>query len=424
MMGQKGGSKGDKQNRKPRKKSSQAAGTASSSSSSSTASALPRVSNQINVPIRRQIRYGKINKKLREAAESGQSFRQTKKGNFVATTGPGSVGPTRKTSYRKTLDEATIQQKALERQRKGQNPDWSVVLNQTKADPLVLVDGYNVIYKWARLKKHMVRGDTERARQLLLDDLEGLASLQRWRIECVFDGAGRAGIPGPLGSSTGAGSNPNGIGKDPSLSPFGNTGTVRTVYTGRGTEADAYIEGRCMAAKNTTLGLTTSSLIVATDDSQIKLVANSAGALCMSSDRFVLELKSVKKSMQYRVEKAMADINSTPIRPESQWGPRGTATTGTRSNEKGRGSTKNNTTVSATATERFFQGGSNAEDYRNKPRREILEEHEDGSRLIKARYGANEVIIKDNRNKKKRMAPSPLAPGTQKKKKKKKKKKK
>merc|ERR1712127_671816 len=120
----------------------------------------------------------------------------------------------------------------------------------------------------------------------------------------------------------------------------------------------------------------------------------------------------------------MADINGTPIRPESQWGPRGTATTGRRSNEKGPGgsSTKNGSTVSAaaTTTERFFQGGSNAEDYRNKPRREILEEHDDGSRLIKARYGANEVIIKDNRNKKKRTAPFPLAPGAQKKKKKKK----
>jgi len=155
---------------------------------------------------------------------------------------------------------------------------------------LVLVDGYNVIYKWPRLKKHMTRGDTDRARQLLLEDLEGLASLQRWRIECVFDGAGRAAVVGPLGSSSRSSSSDVDLGLNPSLAPFGKT-------TGRNTEADTYIEGRCAVAKNVTLGVTTSSLIVATDNSQIKLVASSSGALCMSSDRFVLELKAVKKGM-------------------------------------------------------------------------------------------------------------------------------
>jgi len=246
LFGQKGGSKADKQNRKPKKNAASTASPKQPAPSPAPSSA-PRVSNQINIPIRRQIRYGKINKQLREAAASGNSFRQTKKGNFVAVNGPGGAGPVRKTSYRKQLDDETIQQKALERQRRGQNPDWSVVLNQTKADPLVLVDGYNVIYKWPRLKKHMVRGDTDRARQLLLEDLEGLASLQRWRIECVFDGAGRAAIPGPLGSGPGNSFDAD-LGKSPTLAPFGKTGTVRTVFTGRGIEADTYIEGRCAAA--------------------------------------------------------------------------------------------------------------------------------------------------------------------------------
>jgi predicted RNA-binding protein with PIN domain len=365
------------------------------------------VSAHINVPIRTQIRYGKINKQFREAAEAGSAFRRSKKGKLVAVSGPGGAGPVRRSSYRKSLDEETVQQKALERQRKGQNPDWSVVLNQTKADPLVLVDGYNVIYKWPRLKKHMTRGDTERARQLLLEDLEGLASLQRWRIECVFDGAGRAAVVGPLGSGPSNGHDID-LGTNPSLAPFGKTGTVRTVYTGRNTEADTYIEGRCAAAKNVTLGLTTSSLIVATDDSQIKLVANSAGALCMSSDRFVLELKAVKKGMQYRVEKAMSDLNHTPMRPERQWG---TPTGGAKG---------------TTTTERFFQGGDADNDYRTKPKREILEELEDGSKLLMARYGANEILIKDNRNKKPKPKPSHkygMGAAAPKKKKKKKKKK-
>ena len=396
LMGKKGGSKGDRQNKQTKNPTLGASSSFPPSPSSSPSSSIPqRVSNQINVPIRRQIRYGKINKQLREAAASGSAFRQTKRGNFVSD-------PVKRTSYRKQLDEETIQEKALERQKKGQNPDWSVVLNQTKADPLVLVDGYNVIYKWARLKKHMTKGDTDRARQLLLEDLEGLASLQRWRIECVFDGAGRAAIQGPLGSGPGKSNNNNNVGANPTLAPFGKTGTVRTVYTGRNIEADTYIEGRCAAAKNVTMGLTTSSLIVATDDSQIKLAANSAGALCMSSDRFVLELKAVKKGMQYRVEKAMAEVNKTPMRPESQWGVPKTA-----------------------ASEHFFQGtaGSAAEDIKSKPKREVLQENDDGSRLVMARYGANELLIKDNRNKKPRTKPKLSMNGVAKKKKKKKKKK-
>jgi predicted RNA-binding protein with PIN domain len=405
LMGQKGGSKGDKQKRKPKMSDSASAPSATAPAQfPSPAAAAPRVSTHINVPIRQQIKYGKINKQFREAAETGSAFRRSKKGNFVSVGGPGGAGPVKRSSYRKSLDEETIQQKALERQRKGQNPDWSVVLNQTKADPLVLVDGYNVIYKWSRLKKHMVRGDTDRARQLLLEDLEGLASLQRWRIECVFDGAGRATIQGPLGSGPSNGNDVD-LGTNPSLAPFGKTGTVRTVYTGRNTEADTYIEGRCAAAKNVTLGLTTSSLIVATDDSQIKLVANSAGALCMSSDRFVLELKAVKKGMQYRVEKAMSDLNNMPMRPEKQWG---TPTGGAKG---------------TTTTERFFQGGDIDNDYRTKPKREILEEKEDGSKLLMARYGANEIIIQDNRNKKPRIKnKSPMGDAPKKKKKKKKKK--
>eukprot|EP00537_Pseudo-nitzschia_pungens_P009274 CAMPEP_0172380134 /NCGR_PEP_ID=MMETSP1060-20121228/70284_1 /TAXON_ID=37318 /ORGANISM="Pseudo-nitzschia pungens, Strain cf. cingulata" /LENGTH=572 /DNA_ID=CAMNT_0013107883 /DNA_START=127 /DNA_END=1846 /DNA_ORIENTATION=- len=425
-MGKKGGSKGDKQNRKPKKRAAESTAASGGSGSSSSSSSIPvqRVSNQINVPIRRQIRYGKINKQLREAAATGQNFRQTRKGNFVPAV-PGNSAVKKRTSYRKQLDEDTIQQKALERQRKGQNPDWSVVLNQTKANPLILVDGYyNVIYKWARLKKHMVRGDTEHARELLSEDLEGLASLRRWRIECVFDGAGRGAVAGPLGSGPGN-KNHNALGKNPTTTPFGKAGTVRTVFTGSGIEADTYIEGRCVAAKNVTLGKITSSLIVATDDAQIKLVANSAGALCMGSDRFVLELKAVKKSMQYRVEKAMAEVNGVPIRPEKLWGTsvgggsgggsfyeastvsepaqaKKTNTTGTATAATTTTTTSSDSSPSATEALTSLRAIS-AQNRIGTAKKEVVEEHADGSKIIKARYGANEIMITDKRNKKPRV---------------------
>jgi hypothetical protein len=51
-----------------------------------------------------------------------------------------------------------MEQKAEERRRKGQDPDWDVILSRSASSPLVIVDGYNIIHKWARLKKHMTKG--------------------------------------------------------------------------------------------------------------------------------------------------------------------------------------------------------------------------------------------------------------------------
>jgi len=219
-----------------------------------------------------------------------------------------------RTRYRRTWDEEEIEEKAEERRRKGQDPDWDLILNRTASSPLVIVDGYNIIYKWPRLKKHMVKGDSQRARQLLLDDLENLRSLKGWRIECVFDGTRRSTI-GPLGQGPGSSNSPTRMDRESktAVTKYG----VRTVFTGVGIEADTYIEGRCAGAKNVTDGHYTGSFIVATDDAMIRLAGQSAGALCMSADRFVVELKAVKKAVEYRVEAAVAKVNGHSIRPES-----------------------------------------------------------------------------------------------------------
>jgi predicted RNA-binding protein with PIN domain len=201
-----------------------------------------RVSNAINIPIRRQISYGRMNKQMRQSGS--MSFRQSNV----------------RTKYRRTWDEEEIEQKKEERRRKGQDPDWDIVLNQTTASPLVIVDGYNIIYKWPRLKKHMLKGDTSRARQILVDDLESLRSLKGWRIEVVFDGAGRNFKSGPLGDTRQRRATAADKAASKDISKFG----VRTVYTGSGIEADTYIEGRCAEAKNVTNGSKTGTFIVAT----------------------------------------------------------------------------------------------------------------------------------------------------------------
>ena len=176
------------------------------------------------------------------------------------------------------------------------------------------MDGYNIIHQWPRLKKHMVKGDPQRARQLLIDDLENLRSLKQWRMEVVFDGT-RKSLVGPLGHGV-TGSRTKVTLSDQankaSVSKYG----VRVVFTGSGIEADSYIESRCGEAKVITDGVVSGSFIVATDDAMIRLAGQNAGALCMSASRFVDELKAMKKAIDYRVEVAVAKANGQSVRPE------------------------------------------------------------------------------------------------------------
>ncbi|KAL3800507.1 hypothetical protein ACHAWO_000187 [Cyclotella atomus] len=297
--------KGDGKKKRKKKSTSGSISTSSSSasspeshSSSSSHSPPPlRVTNSINIPIKRQIQWAKLNQEIKN---SGTSFRQ----------------PRKRTAYRKQIDEDSHAEMLDVKRSRNSHVDWEVILNNgngTNAGPLMLVDGYNVIYQWSRLKKHMLKGNTAMARDLLVRDLEDLHYAKGWRIECVFDGFGRkagsAHFDGP------------GTDKVPLLersTKISDTGRgVRVCYSGIGASADSYIEQRCLDARDVTKGKLTGSLIVVSNDAMIKLVGTSAGALCMSSDRFVDELRAVKKITQYRVEAAMAMVNGGSVRPES-----------------------------------------------------------------------------------------------------------
>jgi predicted RNA-binding protein with PIN domain len=292
--------KGDGKKKQKKKPSASASSTPSPpappSQQQQQVAAPQRVSSNSNIPVRQQIRWAQIHKA--SVKQSAPGFRQPKK--------------MERTKYRRSWDDEEIEEKAEERRRKGQDPDWDVILNRTASSPLVIVDGYNIIYKWPRLKKHMLKGDTQRARQLLIDDLENLRTLKGWRIECVFDGTRRSTV-GPLGNGPGS-SSPTRLDRETkaSITKHG----VRQVFTGVGVEADTYIEARCAKAKNVTDGQFTGSFIVATDDAMIRLAGTNAGAMCMGADRFVDELKAVKKAVEYRVEAAVARVNGHSIRPE------------------------------------------------------------------------------------------------------------
>jgi len=289
--------KGD--GKKKRKKKS--ATSAASPPPEVAAPAPLRVSTDINIPVKRQIRWAKMNQ---EYIKTQSSFRQS---NIK-----------KKTSYRKRLDEEEQQQVIEDKRRRNAEVDWDVILSNghgTSAGALMLVDGYNVMYQWPRLKKQMLKGNTQRARELLARDLEELHNIKGWRIECVFDGFGRK-TSGPLGDGPG--------GEQVSMTDreFKRKDTgrgVRIVYSGVGASADSYIESRCLDAKKITQGklsVSSGSLIAVSNDAMIRMVATGAGALCMSSDRLVDELKAVKKVTEYRVEAAMAIANGGYVRPE------------------------------------------------------------------------------------------------------------
>lgn len=192
----------------------------------------------------------------------------------------------------------------------AKEPEWDVILNGTLSSPLVIIDAYNVIHKWPRLKKWMNKGMLHRAREMLLLDLEELKSLKGWRIEVVFDGAGRS-LTGPLGDG------PGGSSRSAKVTPAQMQATakvtdhgIRVVYSGSGMSADSYIEARCLEAKQVTGGkLHSSTFVVATDDNMIRIAATNAGAVLMGSQRIVDELKTVKKMAMYRVEVALASVN-------------------------------------------------------------------------------------------------------------------
>ena len=321
--------KGDGKKKRPKRPDHADTGPTTASSSSTQPL---RVSSHINVPVRQQIAMAQMNKMMRQQQQSVSSSSSSSSNSngsgpsFI----PVSSKPRVRTAYRRTWEEEEILVKAEERKRRGQEPNWDVILNRTAVAPLLMVDGYNIIHAWPRLKKHMLKGDPSRARQLLIDDLENLQSIKGWRIECVFDGTRRSTI-GPLGSGPGSSTansmtgsvNPMTRGIDQATKQSVSKYGVRVVFSGVGIEADTYIEGRCLGAKNVTHGAITGSLIVATDDAMIRLAGQNAGAVCMSASRFVDELKAVQKAVAYRVEAAVAKVNGHAIRPEQLRGAHG-----------------------------------------------------------------------------------------------------
>ncbi|KAL1514993.1 hypothetical protein AB1Y20_004065 [Prymnesium parvum] len=137
--------------------------------------------------------------------------------------------------------------------------------------PLLIVDGYNIIGLWPRLKKRRDKNDLDGARRLLLHDLVDFAQ-RRFDVVCVFDAAGAAEP------------------KDKEDNFLG----IRVVYAC--TSADEYIEReskRLQGERN---------VWAATNDNAVQVSARAHGANVVTSNWLIAELKGSRQATAAIVE--------------------------------------------------------------------------------------------------------------------------
>lgn len=140
---------------------------------------------------------------------------------------------------------------------------------------ILLVDGYNVVGRWADLRQVCDRDGLEAARRQLIETLTGYSAFQGFDTQIVFDSQYRD-----------TGSNREVI--TPNLS-------VR--YTNCGQTADTYIEKAC-ADFRYDLRKFQQRLIVATSDRAQQLTVIGYGAEWLSAERLGAEVAAIARRVQ------------------------------------------------------------------------------------------------------------------------------
>lgn len=134
----------------------------------------------------------------------------------------------------------------------------------------------------------------------------------------------------------------------------------------------------------------------------IRLAGQNAGALCMSADRFVNELKAVHKAMAYRVEAAMAKVNGEAMRPEKLWGTNVFAASSASGGNKRVVPSTTNTNNANTTTSRTTSANNANNKNKDVSIIEGVQKTSDGRSIYTGRFGRGSLIIEDKRKKKKK----------------------
>jgi predicted RNA-binding protein with PIN domain len=155
------------------------------------------------------------------------------------------------------------------------------VLRATRAPPVLVVDGYNVLFSWERTKELMncqEEGALEEAREILVASLEGYSIMNGVRVIVAFDALG--------GES-------NGITTETILEPSG----ITVVYTAE-CEADTWIVSKAKALVDK--GART--IAVATNDATLAVAVDSPDGpqVCFTvpSSGLIADLAKTEKRAQ------------------------------------------------------------------------------------------------------------------------------
>lgn len=140
---------------------------------------------------------------------------------------------------------------------------------------LLLVDGYNVVGAWLRLREVRDRDGLEESRRCLIEALTGYSAFQGFETHVVFDAQYRetCGVKEII------------------------TPNVIVCYTDFGQTADTYIEKACADFRHD-LRKFSQRLIVATSDRAQQLTVTGYGAEWISATRLEAEVESVARRVQ------------------------------------------------------------------------------------------------------------------------------
>ncbi len=163
---------------------------------------------------------------------------------------------------------------------------------------ILLVDGYNVIGLWSRLRDSRQLNGLETARRDLVEALVNYSATQGLNTEIVFD------------------------------SQYQYTPTAKEIitdnlsvhYTEFGQTADTYIEKTCASLRQD-IRLSKSRLIVVTSDRAQQLTVVGYGAELMSSQQLAHDIENVANRLRHRCQQSKRGASrflASYLDPESQ----------------------------------------------------------------------------------------------------------
>ncbi|GMH82857.1 hypothetical protein TrST_g8976 [Triparma strigata] len=195
---------------------------------------------------------------------------------------PRTTVVSKKKQFHKKATTDDLEQAKLERAEQAKLALANVGRGST---PLLVVDGYNIINKYPRLKKRLTRGDLWQARDMLNTQLEELAGIRGWRVKVVYDGGENKGKVSEEAHTGGA-----------KIKAEGSTDVVEVVYSPLGIEADTLIERLSFENGRDNADGPKGKFLVCSDDRMIQIAAQNNGAMIISAGLLVDELKSARKA--------------------------------------------------------------------------------------------------------------------------------